>query len=161
MIEYLVMDVDGTLTDGKIYVSSSGEAMKAFNVKDGYGIHDILQPLQIIPIIITGRSSDIVANRCIELNIKEVYQGVNNKLEKLQEVVNDLSKVAYIGDDMNDFSSIRSVKRAGGKIGCPADATECIKMFSDYISPYKGGEGAVRGFIEWIIKNKFCLYKTL
>ena len=161
MIKYLVMDVDGTLTDGKIYMSSTGEAMKAFNVRDGYGIHDILPPLHITPIIITGRSSDIVANRCIELNIKEVYQGVNNKLEKLQKVVDDLSKVAYIGDDMNDLSCIKNVKCAGGKIGCPADAAECVKMISDYISPYKGGEGAVRDFIEWIIKYKTCSYKAL
>ncbi len=157
MIKYLIMDVDGTLTDGKIYMSSSGEAMKAFNVKDGYGIHEILPTLQITPIIITGRLSDIVAKRCIELNIKEVYQGVNNKLEKLQKVTDDFSKVAYIGDDMNDLSCIRNVKNAGGIIGCPVDAVESVKVLSDYISPYKGGEGAVRDFIDWIIKSKVWL----
>lgn len=60
MIKYLVMDVDGTLTDGKIYMSQTGELCKAFNIKDGCGIHDILIPAGIIPVIITGRSSDIV-----------------------------------------------------------------------------------------------------
>ena len=73
-IQYLIMDVDGTLTDGKIYMSNSGEMMKAFNIKDGYGIHDILIPKGIIPVIITGRSSDIVLNRSKELGIIKVYQ---------------------------------------------------------------------------------------
>ena len=74
-IKYLVMDVDGTLTDGKIYMSATGEAMKAFNIKDGCGIHDILIPSNIIPIIITGRESKIVLNRCEEIGISDVYQG--------------------------------------------------------------------------------------
>lgn len=63
-IKYLVMDVDGTLTDGKIYMGNDGEILKAFNIKDGYGIHDIAIPRGIIPIIITGRSSKILENRC-------------------------------------------------------------------------------------------------
>ena len=62
-IKYLVMDVDGTLTDGKIYMGANGEVMKAFDIKDGYGIHDILIPAGIIPVIITGRTSKIVENR--------------------------------------------------------------------------------------------------
>lgn len=61
-IRYLVTDVDGTLTDGKIYMSSSGEVMKTFNIKDGYGIHDVLIPAGIVSMIIIGRSSDIVQN---------------------------------------------------------------------------------------------------
>ena len=68
--KYMVMDVDGTLTDGKIYISPTGEAMKAFNIKDGCGIHDILIPAGVIPVIITGRSSEIVLNRCKELGLK-------------------------------------------------------------------------------------------
>ena len=77
------MDVDGTLTDGKIYMGSSGELMKAFNIKDGCGIHDIAIPNNITPVIITGRESKIVLNRCKELGITEVYQGISNKVEKL------------------------------------------------------------------------------
>ncbi len=153
MIKYMVMDVDGTLTDGKIYMSNSGEIMKAFDIKDGYGIHDILIPTRIIPVIITGRSSDIVLNRCKELGINRVYQGVENKLEKLQSLTADLSTVAYIGDDINDLPCMKPIKSAGGFIGCPADAVEQIKSISDYIAPHKGGEGAVRDFIEWLLQD--------
>lgn len=151
MIKYLVMDVDGTLTDGKIYMSNSGELMKAFNIKDGCGIHDILIPAGIIPVIITGRSSDIVLNRCKELGINDVFQGVGNKIENLRKVTTDLSNVAYIGDDINDLSCMEPVKSAGGLIGCPADAVEKVKSIADYIAPHNGGDGAVRDFIEWII----------
>ena len=102
-IKYLVMDVDGTLTDGKIYMGNSGEVMKAFSVKDGCGIHDILIPSGITPVIITGRKSDIVLNRCNEIGINEVYQGISNKIDKLFTITSDFSSVAYIGDDINDF----------------------------------------------------------
>lgn len=153
MIKYLVMDVDGTLTDGKIYMSNSGEMMKAFNIKDGCGIHDILIPTGIIPVIITGRSSDIVMNRCKELGILKVYQGVKNKLEKLQVLTTDLATVAYIGDDINDLSCMEPIKAAGGLIGCPADAVEIVKAIADYIAPHNGGNGAVRDFIEWIVNH--------
>lgn len=150
-IRYLIMDVDGTLTDGKIYMSNSGEMMKAFNIKDGCGIHDILIPAGIIPVIITGRTSDIVQNRCGELGINEVHQGVKNKIEKLFSITENLSSVAYIGDDINDLSCMEAIKDAGGPIGCPADAVDKVKCIADYIAPHKGGDGAVRDFIEWIL----------
>ncbi len=152
-IKYFVMDVDGTLTDGKIYISPLGEAMKAFNIKDGCCIHDILIPQNIIPVIITGRNSQIVSNRCNELGITKVYQGVSNKVEKLLEVSADLSEVAYIGDDINDLSCMKAVKEAGGVVGCPADATNSIIGISDYVAEHNGGEGAVRDFIEWIVRS--------
>lgn len=152
-IRYLIMDVDGTLTDGKIYMSSTGELCKAFNVKDGCGIHDILIPYGIIPVIITGRKSDIVLNRCKEIGITKVFQGVNNKLEKLHCITSDFSAVAYIGDDINDLSCMNSVKEEGGLVGCPADAMEKIKEVSDFIALHNGGDGAVRDFIEWIIEK--------
>lgn len=150
MIKYLVMDVDGTLTDGKIYIAPSGEAMKAFNIKDGYGIHDILIPSGVVPVIITGRTSDIVLNRCRELGITEVHQGVKDKVEKLQSLVGDFSDVAYIGDDLNDFACMEAVKAAGGIVGCPADAVEMVKVIADYVAVHNGGEGAVRDFVEWL-----------
>ena len=153
------MDVDGTLTDGKIYMSKVGEMMKAFNIKDGCGIHDILIPTGIIPVIITGRSSDIVLNRCEELGIIEIYQGVKNKLEKLQLLTTDFASVAYIGDDINDLSCMEPIKSAGGLIGCPNDAVEQIRLISDYIAPHNGGDGAVRDFIEWLVP-KFANKKT-
>ena len=152
-IKYLVMDVDGTLTDGKIYMSATGEAMKAFNIKDGCGIHDILIPSNIIPIIITGRESKIVLNRCEEIGISNVYQGISDKISKLREIVkNELSLVAYIGDDINDLSCMKEVKKAGGLVGCPADAVLEVVSIADYVAKHNGGDGAVRDFIEWLVK---------
>ncbi len=150
-IKFLVMDVDGTLTDGKIYMSPSGETMKAFNIKDGCGIHDILIPANIVPVIITGRKSTIVLNRCSELGIKEVYQGVTNKVDQLKSIVSDLKSVAYIGDDINDLICMKVVKENGGLVGCPADAVNEVKRIADYIAPHNGGDGAVRDFIEWLV----------
>lgn len=145
------MDVDGTLTDGKIYMGNNGEMMKAFSIKDGCGIHDILLPAGIIPVIITGRKSDIVVNRCREIGIEKIYQGVSNKIEKLLSITSNLSEVAYIGDDINDLSCMEPVKEAGGKIGCPADAVKKVKELADFTSVKNGGDGAVREFIEWLV----------
>lgn len=150
-IKYLVMDVDGTLTDGKIYMGQNGEMLKAFNIKDGYGIHDIAMKKGIIPIIITGRTSSIVTNRCNELGIDKIYQGISNKISKLIEVCGDLSTVAYIGDDLNDLVCMQLVKEAGGLIGCPKGAVNKVIKVADYVAPHDGGAGAVRDFIEWII----------
>ena len=150
MIKFLVMDVDGTLTDGKIYMGGNGEVMKAFSIKDGCGIHDILLPAGIVPVIITGRSSDIVVNRCREIGITELHQGVSDKLAKLTNIISDLSTVAYIGDDLNDIHVMKVVKEASGIVGCPADAVERVKEIADFISSRNGEDGAVREFIEWI-----------
>ena len=152
-IKYLVMDVDGTLTDGKIYMSPSGEAMKSFNIKDGCGIHDMLIPSGITPVIITGRESTIVLNRCKELSITEIYQGVADKVKKLRDLTDDLSEIAYIGDDINDLKAMDEVKKAGGVIGCPADAVYKVKDIADYIANRNGGDGAVRDFIEWVVEK--------
>ncbi len=154
MIKYLVMDVDGTLTDGKIYMSPSGEAMKAFNIKDGCGIHDILIPAGIIPVIITGRKSDIVINRCKEIGITEVHQGVSDKVSELKKITNDLGAVAYIGDDINDLQCMKLIKDNHGLIGCPIDAVNNVKSIADFIALHNGGDGAVRDFIEWIVGNQ-------
>lgn len=152
MIKYLIMDVDGTLTDGKIYMGNDGEVMKAFNIKDGCGIHDILIPAGITPVIITGRSSKILENRCKELGITNLHQGIRNKIEKLLTITTDLSTVAYIGDDINDLSCMEPIKEAGGLVGCPADAVQKVKNIADFISTRNGGNGAVREFIEWLLK---------
>ena len=160
-IKYLVMDVDGTLTDGKIYMGIHGEMMKAFNIKDGYGIHDIAIPSGILPVIITGRTSEIVKNRCRELGIQQIYQGIRNKIDQLNCIVEDLSKVAYIGDDINDLSCMIPVKEAGGIVGCPADAVEKVKTIANFVATHSGGDGAVRDFIEWLIKEKNHSEETL
>lgn len=150
-IKYLVMDVDGTLTDGKIYMGNDGEMMKAFNIKDGCGIHDLAVPAGITPVIITGRSSQILLNRCAELGITEVHQGISDKMTALEQIAGDLSQVAYIGDDINDLNCMLQVKNAGGMIGCPADAVKKVKDIADYIASHNGGDGAVRDFIEWLL----------
>ena len=153
MIKYLVMDVDGTLTDGKIYMGNNGEAMKAFNIKDGYGIHDILPQNHILPIIITGRNSDILLNRCRELGIENVVQNVEDKAQVLNKLTDGkLNYVAYIGDDLNDMPAMQAVKNAGGIVGCPSDAICEIQEMADFISQFKGGDGAVREFIDRIVR---------
>lgn len=152
-IKCLVMDVDGTLTDGKIYMSNDGELCKAFSVKDGCGICDIAIPAGITPIVISGRQSDIVLKRCAEIGIKKIYQGISDKLQQLRMIVSDLSEVAYIGDDINDLSCMNEVKKFGGIIGCPKDAVMSVRKIVDYVAEHDGGEGAVRDFIEWILKD--------
>lgn len=146
------MDVDGTLTDGKIYMSPKGEFMKAFHIKDGYMIAR-LADYHITPIIITGRQSDILLNRCKELHITEVHQGIENKKEKLTEVLYALGcsfhEVAYIGDDLNDLECMKLC----GMSACPADAAEDVIRQVDFLCSKKGGEGAVREFIEHIIQH--------
>lgn len=154
-ITYLIMDVDGTLTDGKIYMGSSGEVMKVFNVKDGYGIKEILISADITPVIITGRSSDILLNRCKELGISQIYQGVKQKNTILSKITKDYSKIAYIGDDLNDLPCMRLIKSVGGLIGCPKNAALNVKEISDFISDCDGGNGAVREFIDWLINENY------
>lgn len=164
MIKLLVMDVDGTLTDGKIYMSENGEAFKAFDIKDGYGIKHILPEHGIIPIIITARESKILENRCHELDISNLYQGAVNKLDKLDDFINKYAQadgvelsyknVAYIGDDILDLQCMLPIREAGGIIGCPADAVREVQEVSDFVSSRNGGGGAVREFIDYILKIK-------
>ena len=150
-IKLLVMDVDGTLTDGKINMGQEGELFKAFNIKDGYAINEMLPQYGIIPAIITGRTSTIVENRARELHITELYQGKHDKLDTLKEIMkkHECTKenVAYIGDDILDIECMNEC----GLVGCPADACQQVKNIAQYICASKGGEGAVREFIEFII----------
>lgn len=150
-IKMLVMDVDGTLTDGTIYISPSGETMKAFNVKDGYGIVQARKQ-GVIPVIITGRKSQIVEERAKELKINELYQGIEDKLTKLKEVAKkyDVSpeEIAYIGDDLNDYECMGYC----GMSGCPRDAVAEIKRNVMYVCKLDGGRGAVREFISQFLE---------
>lgn len=152
-IKMLVMDVDGTLTDGCIYVGAEGEMMKAFHVQDGYAIAHILPELGIIPVIITGRRSAIVERRAAELKIVHLHQGVSDKLAKLQDVAAELGflpqEIAYVGDDLNDLDCIRYC----GCAACPADAVPEVKAAADYVCTHNGGRGAVREFID-LLRNR-------
>lgn len=147
------MDVDGTLTDGKLYMGNTEEVCKVFNVKDGYGIRNIVIPKGIIPVIITGRKSKILLNRCKELGIEQVHQGVRDKIKKLRSIISDFSVATYIGDDINDLSCMKQIKEAGGIVGCPKDATKKVLEFADYVAEHNGGDGAVMDFIEWLIEE--------
>lgn len=148
MIKLLVMDVDGTLTDGKIYMGPSGEVMKAFDVKDGYAIAHMLPEMGIVPVILTGRKSAIVENRARELGIKELHQGVSDKLVVLKAIALSYhaspEEIAYIGDDLNDLDCIEFA----GFSACPADAAGEVKRKVSYICESYGGQGALREMAE-------------
>lgn len=152
------MDVDGTMTDGKIYMGNKGEEFKSFNIKDGYGIHDILSNTLIIPVAITGWRSLMVENRCRELGITYIYQGVGDKKLFVKDFLEnkttntDYNTIAYIGDDLDDFGAMKYIKEIGGAVGCPCDAVNSILEIADYISDKKGGNGAIRDFIEFLIQ---------
>ena len=133
--KFFVMDVDGTLTDGKIYMGKDGELVKAFDIKDGCGILLVLPKYNITPVIITARKSKILENRCSELGIKELHQGVRDKLSMLKRIVgDDLRYVAYVGDDLPDIPCMEETRQAGGVVLCPADAISEVKALSNFVS---------------------------
>ncbi|MDR0913969.1 MAG: HAD-IIIA family hydrolase [Oscillospiraceae bacterium] len=151
-IKMLVMDVDGTLTDGRLYYGGDGEVLKAFHSRDGYGLIQC-ENFGIITAIITGRTSEIVLKRAKDLKINEVYQNVSNKIEVLKEIAFrhgiDMTQIAYIGDDLNDAECMS----ACGLAGCPADAHDDIAEICDYVCDANGGQGAVREFLDYILKE--------
>ncbi len=154
-IKLIVLDVDGTMTDGTIYLDNNGIETKGFNVKDGFAIANAIKE-GINVAIITGRKSRLVEKRAEELGIQYVFQGIHNKVIKLNELLNELGlsyeETAYIGDDINCKELLSHV----GFAACPANAQEQIKNISGILILNKcGGDGAVREFIELLIKRKF------
>ncbi|MBR1748110.1 MAG: HAD-IIIA family hydrolase [Clostridia bacterium] len=153
-IQFLIMDVDGTLTDGKINIGDEGEVYKSFSVKDGYAINQLLPRYGIEPVIITGRNSKIVQYRANELSIKYLFQGCDNKISTLENLLREkeasFENCAYIGDDMNDYDCMLVCKERG----CPMDAVDEIKSIATYVCKNKGGEGAVREFVEYLIGSR-------
>ncbi|MCP2519227.1 HAD hydrolase family protein [Candidatus Aminicenantes bacterium AC-335-A11] len=150
-IKMIIMDVDGTLTDGILYVLPDGEEVKGYNVKDGTGI--LLAHLAgIKTAIITGKVSKALDKRAEKLGIGEVYQGFVDKKSILYKILKKHSlkaeEVAFIGDDIGDLEIMKSV----GFAGAVADAHPEIKRISHFISNFEGGKGAVREFIEFILK---------
>jgi 3-deoxy-D-manno-octulosonate 8-phosphate phosphatase (KDO 8-P phosphatase) len=150
-VKMILMDVDGTLTDGNLLVLPDGEELKTYNVKDGTGI--LLAHLAGLKTgIITGKISKPLEKRAAKLKIFELYQGILDKKEILDRILekNNLSteEVAYIGDDLGDLEVIKSV----GLAGSVADAHPKVKKHSHFVSSYPGGRGAVREFIEFILE---------
>jgi len=152
-IELIVLDVDGTMTDSRITYSETGDEIKSFNVKDGLAIAS-WRKLGKQVAIITGRSSAIVARRAQELRIEHFYQGVDNKREVLEKLLEKLEismeNVAAIGDDLNDLSMLK----AAGISFVPRDASSYVDRIADVVLTKKGGDGAVREMIEYLIKKE-------
>ncbi|MCW9000142.1 MAG: 3-deoxy-manno-octulosonate-8-phosphatase KdsC, partial [Kangiellaceae bacterium] len=142
-IKLLICDVDGVLSDGKVYFGSDGEELKNFNIKDGLGIK-LMQRNGIEVAIITGRQSNIVDHRASELGIKHVYQGRSDKREIYQEILNKLNlvpeQVAHIGDDLPDLP-LMQISGIGISV---ADGYSYVQQNSDWVTHNTGGNGAVR-----------------
>ncbi len=149
-IELIVLDVDGTMTDSRITYSEDGDEIKSFNVKDGLAIAS-WRKLGKQVAIITGRSSSIVARRAKELHIEHFYQGIHNKKEVLETLLEKLDltmeNVAAIGDDLNDLQMLRSAKISF----VPRDASAYVDKIATVILSKRGGDGAVREMIEHLI----------
>jgi 3-deoxy-D-manno-octulosonate 8-phosphate phosphatase (KDO 8-P phosphatase) len=149
-IELIVLDVDGTMTDSHITYSENGDEIKSFNVKDGLAIAS-WRKLGKQVAIITGRSSSIVARRAKELHIEHFYQGIHNKKEVLEALLQKLNltmeNVAAIGDDLNDLQMLRSAKMSF----VPRDASAYVDKVATVILSKRGGDGAVREMIEHLI----------
>ncbi|MCB9655324.1 MAG: HAD-IIIA family hydrolase [Deltaproteobacteria bacterium] len=152
-IALVLTDCDGVLTDGGVYYSSSGEALKRFSMRDGMGV-ERLRNAGIQTAIITGEVSGPVARRAEKLRLEHVYQGIKDKAACLIEIVKEhsleLSSIAYIGDDVNDLDAMRIVSEHG-LVGAPEDAFESVAAASHFRCTRPGGHGAFREFAEWIL----------
>jgi len=149
-IELIVLDVDGTMTDSRITYSENGDEIKSFNVKDGLAIAS-WRKLGKQVAIITGRSSKIVERRAKELRIEHFYQGIHNKKEVLESLLKKLEltmdNVAAIGDDLNDLQMLKAAEISF----VPRDASAYVDKIATVILSKKGGNGAVREMIEYLI----------
>jgi 3-deoxy-D-manno-octulosonate 8-phosphate phosphatase (KDO 8-P phosphatase) len=151
LIRFVLMDVDGVLTDGRLFMGSEGEEMRAFHVRDGLGIR-LGQRAGLLFGIITGRESRTVADRAEELYITEVHQGVFDKNERLEEILGrvkmDPHQVCFIGDDLLDLPVLRRV----GLAAAPADAVPEVLRAAQYVSSRRGGQGAVRDVVDLLLR---------
>jgi len=159
-IELIVLDVDGTMTNSLITYSASGDEIKSFNVKDGLAIVSWMKLGKKVAII-TGRSSKIVERRAKELHIEHFYQGVDDKLTTLEMLTKKLNismeNVAAIGDDLNDYKMLEAVKVSF----VPSDASEYVEKIATVSLIRRGGEGAVREMIEYLISKEGLKKKYL
>jgi 3-deoxy-D-manno-octulosonate 8-phosphate phosphatase (KDO 8-P phosphatase) len=151
-IKLLVLDVDGVLTNGQVWIGAEGkESIKAFDIQDGLGIK-LLEQCGITTAIITGRHSKMVLARADELGIKHVHMGVENKALALEGVIKALGlqqgECAVMGDDWPDLAMM---KNAGLRIA-PAQAHEAVKAFAHFVTTHSGGNSAVREVCDLILK---------
>jgi 3-deoxy-D-manno-octulosonate 8-phosphate phosphatase (KDO 8-P phosphatase) len=158
-IKLLLLDVDGVLTDGRIILDNQGDEFKAFHVRDGHGIK-MVQKAGIVVGIITGRKSEVVNIRARELGITEVYQGAHEKIAVYDSILKKYGfhddDVAYMGDDVVDVGIF---KRTGLAVTV-ADADPSVKPYVDMVTKTAGGRGAVREFINLILKHQDKLHTS-
>ncbi|MBQ1767031.1 MAG: HAD hydrolase family protein [Aquincola sp.] len=145
-----VFDVDGVLTDGRLYIAESGEQFKAFHSLDGHGLK-LLAQAGIVPIICTGRDSPAVRRRVADLGLQHAHYGVKDKLAVVQQAIDalgvDWADLAVIGDDWPDLPLL---VRAG--LACaPANAHAEVKAVAHHVSPLQGGEGAARELCDLLL----------
>lgn len=152
-IRLLAIDVDGTLTDGRIIIGADGELAKAFSVHDGMGMR-LLMDAGIAVAIITARQSAIVTQRSRELKLQHVLQGVGDKATALISLAAELdipmAQTAFMGDDLPDLPAMH----VAGLAACVADATGEVQARADWIAPEAGGRGAVRALAEYLLKSR-------
>jgi 3-deoxy-D-manno-octulosonate 8-phosphate phosphatase (KDO 8-P phosphatase) len=150
-IRLLILDVDGVLTDGRLYFGAHGELMKAFHVRDGHGIK-LLQRAGVAVAVISGRRSVAVARRCRELGIRHLIQGVEDKLDAFEHLRARLKvragQCACIGDDVPDLPLMRSV----GLSFAVCDAHPSARRVADRRTRLPGGCGAVREVCDWLLR---------
>ena len=159
-VKMLLLDVDGVLSDGKLYFGNSGEELKAFNIYDGFGIK-LLQRTGVVVGIVTGKQSTLVARRAADLGIRIVVQGREDKLVAIREIQKQhslhLSEIAYMGDDLPDLTAIQRV----GLGLTVANASPLVKQQAKWVSRATGGNGAVREACELIMAAQGTLEKIL
>ncbi|MFN4763496.1 KdsC family phosphatase [Gillisia sp. Q332] len=150
-VDTFIFDVDGVLTDGSIQVSTQGDLLRTMNIKDGYALKTA-QLAGYNVCIISGGKNEGVRLRLRDLGITNIFLGIQDKVEKLDEFFDvyeiDPENVVYMGDDIPDLYAMKMV----GLPCCPQDAVQEIKAASRYISHKKGGKGCVRDVIEQVLK---------
>ncbi|HHI87448.1 MAG TPA: hypothetical protein ENK03_00705 [Candidatus Cloacimonetes bacterium] len=148
-----IFDVDGVFTDGGLYYLGTGEIGRKFNVRDGLGIR-LLQQTPIVPVVVSGKKTEVVAQRMKVLKISHVYLGIRDKLSTVENIIKEFNtsfeEIIFMGDDWNDMPVLEKV---GCAITVPAASQE-IKEVCDYVTISEGGSGAVREAIEWVLKKE-------
>lgn len=152
-IKLMIVDVDGVLTDGRIFCADGGEELKVFHVKDGSGIA-YWHRAGLKSAIISGRTSRAVEHRARELGISDVYQGAQRKLDVYEKIIEKHGvrdeEVCYVGDDLIDLPVLR---RVGFSVAVP-DSPEEVLRAVDYVTEAPGGGGAVREVVEKVLKSQ-------
>ncbi len=151
-VKLIILDVDGTMTDGGMYYTAEGEVMKKFHVKDGMGIV-LLKKAGFKIAVMTSEDSPIAAARAKKLGVDSTVLGCHNKTDAVkllaEEMELELKEIAFMGDDVNDLHAMNLV----GFSACPADAVDAIKHVADYVCQSKAGNGAVRELAEIILRT--------